>query len=71
MGTIAGGRWLAMAMNRREIIAQCIHSAEMEGGVISDEFRRDAEAYAQGRISSDELFNRTWKRHYKGSATVS
>ncbi|WP_204314181.1 antitoxin VbhA family protein [Bifidobacterium avesanii] len=41
---------------------EAIHSGEMEGAYVSEEFRRDAELYVNGDIGIEELGNRTMRR---------
>lgn len=41
---------------------EAIHSGEMEGAWVSEEFRADAEAYIAGEIAREELVERTRKR---------
>ncbi|KAA8828191.1 antitoxin VbhA family protein [Bifidobacterium myosotis] len=42
-------------MDRRRAIEEAVHSAEMEGGVVCDEFRADMEAYIRGEITPEDM----------------
>ena len=48
---------------RASKVAESIHSGEMEGLSVTEEFRLDAEDYVAGRIDSQELVARTRARH--------
>ncbi|MBM6675431.1 antitoxin VbhA family protein [Olsenella uli] len=41
---------------------EAIHSGEMEGAYVSDEFREDADEYVKGDISIEDLMKRTKRR---------
>lgn len=49
-------------MDRKRIMQEAIHSGEMEGAYVSAQFNEDAEDYAQGSISIQELARRTKRR---------
>ena len=51
------------AAERERRVAEAIHSGEMEGLPVTSATRRDAEAYVDDRIDSDELVARTRARH--------
>lgn len=58
-------------MDRKRLMEEAIHSGEMEGAYVSDEFREDAEEYVKGEISIEDLMRRTrrrWKADRKESA---
>ena len=43
---------------------EAIHSGEMDGAYVSEEFRKDADEYVRGDISIEDLVKRT-KRRWK------
>ena len=49
-------------VDRERAMREAIHSGEMEGAWVSEEFRADAEAYIAGEIAREELVERTRKR---------
>lgn len=49
-------------MDRRRLIEEAIHSGEMEGAYVSEEFREDADEYVKGNISIEDLMKRTKRR---------
>lgn len=49
-------------VDRERAMREAIHSGEMEGAWVSEEFRADAEAYIVGEIAIGELVERTKKR---------
>lgn len=49
-------------MDRRRLMEEAIHSGEMEGAYVSDEFREDADEYVKGDISIEDLMKRTKRR---------
>lgn len=51
-------------MDRERLMEEAIHSGEMEGAYVSAEFRGDADEYAKGDISIEDLMRRT-KRRWK------
>ena len=50
------------AVDRRRLMEEAIHSGEMEGAYVSDEFREDADEYVKGDISIEDLMKRTKRR---------
>lgn len=48
----------------KRLMEEAIHSGEMEGAYVSEEFREDADEYVKGDISIDDLMMRT-KRRWK------
>lgn len=48
---------------RRAVFEDGIHSAYLDGGMVSDEFRADAEEYINGFIDTDEILKRTQRRY--------
>ena len=48
---------------RRAVFEDGIHSAYLDGGMVSDAFRADAEEYINGLIDTDELLKRTQRRY--------
>lgn len=48
---------------RRRRVAEAIHSGEMEGVLVSDAGKADAEEYIAGLIDSNELVVRTRARY--------
>jgi hypothetical protein len=49
--------------NREHLVAEAIHSAEMEGLVVSEAAVADSAAYVAGQIESDELISRARARY--------
>lgn len=49
-------------MNRRQAVDESVHSGEMEGSYVSEQFDKDAEQYVKGDISIEELMRRTKRR---------
>lgn len=49
-------------MDRKRLMEEAIHSGEMEGAYVSNEFREDAEEYVHGEISIEDLMKRTRRR---------
>lgn len=49
-------------MDKERIMEEAIHSGEMEGSYVSEEFRKDAAEYTHGNISIEELMRRTKRR---------
>lgn len=50
-------------MDRKRAVEEAIHSGEMEGAYVSDEFRDDANEFAQGTMSIEQLMQRAWRRN--------
>lgn len=50
------------AVDRRRLMEEAIHSGEMEGAYVSEEFREDADEYVRGEISIEDLMMRTKRR---------
>lgn len=48
---------------RRAMVEDAIHSAEMEGGSVREEWKRDAQDYIDGRITAEEKLRRTMARY--------
>lgn len=48
---------------RRAAFEEGIHSAYLDGGMVTDAFRADAEEYINGIIDTDELLKRTQRRY--------
>ena len=48
---------------RRAAFEDGVHSAYLDGGMVTDAFRADAEEYINGIIDLDELLNRTQRRY--------
>jgi hypothetical protein len=48
---------------RRAAFEDGIHSAYLDGGMVTDAFRADAEEYINGIIDTDELLKRTQRRY--------
>lgn len=48
---------------RERIVAEAVHSVEMEGGRVDPDTLTDAQEYVAGRIDSDELVARTRARY--------
>jgi hypothetical protein len=48
---------------RRAAFEDGIHSAYLDGGMVTDVFRADAEEYINGIIDIDELLKRTQRRY--------
>ena len=46
-------------VDRERVMREAIHSGEMEGAWVSEEFRADVEAYIAGEIT----VRRTWRAH--------
>ena len=60
-------------MDRKRLMEEAIHSGEMEGAYVSEEFRKDADEYVKGDISIEDLMRRTrrrWKVERKEAAHV-
>lgn len=60
-------------MDRKRLMEEAIHSGEMEGAYVSEEFREDADEYVKGDISIEDLMRRTkrrWKVEHKEAAHV-
>ena len=53
-------------MDRKRAVEEAIHSGEMEGAYVSDEFRNDANEFAQGSMSIEQLMQRAWRRNNHG-----
>lgn len=51
-------------MDRKRLMEEAIHSGEMDGAYVSEEFRKDADKYVRGDISIEDLVKRT-KRRWK------
>ncbi|MBM6786037.1 antitoxin VbhA family protein [Collinsella tanakaei] len=51
-------------MDRKRLMEEAIHSGEMDGAYVSEEFRKDADEYVRGDISIEDLVKRT-KRRWK------
>ncbi|TPF87490.1 hypothetical protein BW13_00035 [Bifidobacterium sp. UTCIF-37] len=54
-------------MDRKRAVEEAIHSGEMEGAYVSDEFRNDANEFAQGGMSIEQLMQRAWRRNNHGA----
>jgi hypothetical protein len=54
---------LVTQAERERLVAEAIHSGEMEGLRLSAAGRRDAQEYIDGRIDTDELVARARARH--------
>ena len=50
-------------MDRKRAVEEVIHSGEMEGAYVSDDFRDDANEFAQGNMSIEQLMQRAWRRN--------
>ncbi|NEG54669.1 antitoxin VbhA family protein [Bifidobacterium platyrrhinorum] len=50
-------------MDRKRAVEEAIHSGEMEGAYVSDEFRNDASEFARGNMSIQQLMQRAWRRN--------
>lgn len=50
-------------MDRKRAVEEAIHSVEMEGAYVSDEFRDDANEFAQGNMNIEQLMQRAWRRN--------
>ncbi|MEK0218864.1 hypothetical protein WM014_08620 [Bifidobacterium mongoliense] len=48
---------------RSLVIRDGMHSAELEGGRVTDAYRRDAQDYIDGHIDEDGLIRRTRARY--------
>ena len=48
---------------RRAVFEDGVHSAYLDGGMVTDAFRADAEEYINGIIDTDELLKRTQIRY--------
>ena len=48
---------------RRAAFEDGVHSAYLDGGMVTDAFRADAEEYINGIIDLDELLIRTQRRY--------
>ena len=48
---------------RRAAFEDGVHSAYLDGGMVTDAFRADAEEYINGSIGLDELLKRTQRRY--------
>lgn len=48
---------------RRAAFEDGVHSAYLDGGMVTDAFRADAEEYINGIIDPDELLKRTQRRY--------
>lgn len=46
------------------MMEEAIHSGEMDGAYVSEEFRKDADEYVRGDISIEDLMKRA-KRRWK------
>lgn len=55
-------------MDRRRAVEESVRSGEMEGASVSAQFARDAEEYAKGGISADDLVRRTKRRWHPGES---
>ncbi|MGB3414604.1 MAG: hypothetical protein WBA28_07790 [Microbacteriaceae bacterium] len=44
-------------------VEEALHSAEIEGLIVSDDTRTDADSYVAGRINSDQLVDRVRARY--------
>lgn len=49
-------------VDRKRLMEEAIHSGEMEGSYVSEEFREDADEYVRGDISIEDLMKRTKRR---------
>ncbi|MBW3092587.1 hypothetical protein KIH79_06425 [Bifidobacterium sp. 82T10] len=58
-------------MDRKRAVEEAIHAGEMEGAYVSDEFRADADEFAQGSMNIEQLMQRAWRRndHNAGKRT--
>lgn len=56
-------------MDRKRAVEEAIHSGEMEGAYVSDEFRADANEFVQGDMSIEQLMRRAWRRNAHGTDT--
>lgn len=54
-----------MQLTRRGNVTRAIHSAELEGQVVSSDFMDDANEYIKGTINAEELVERTKTRIMK------
>ena len=67
-GGVVGGSAISLGLlkgatvDRERAMREAIHSGEMEGAWVPEEFRADAEAYIAGEIAREELVERTRKR---------
>lgn len=50
-------------MDRKRAVEEVIHSGEMEGAYVSDEFRADTGEFARGTMTIEELMRRAWRRN--------
>lgn len=60
-------------MDRKRLMEEAIHSGEMDGAYVSEEFRKDADEYVRGDISIEDLMKRTkrrWKVERRGAVHV-
>lgn len=48
---------------RAALVAEGIQSARLEGGDVTDDYRRDAQDYIEGRVDADALIARTRTRY--------
>ena len=50
--------------NRRAaLVAEGIHSAQLEGGDVTENYQRDAQEYINGTITATQLLRRTQRRY--------
>ncbi|MBO0871818.1 MAG: hypothetical protein J2P19_00335 [Pseudonocardia sp.] len=64
--TVERGTTGMSAEERARLVAEAIHSGEMEGLAVDEETRADADRYVAGEISSDELVARAKARYRLG-----
>ena len=50
-------------MDRKRAVEEAIHSGEMEGAYVSDEFRDDANEFVRGNMTIEQLMQRAWRRN--------
>ena len=50
-------------MDRKRTVEEAIHSGEMEGAYVSDEFRDDANEFVRGDMTIEQLMQRAWRRN--------
>lgn len=55
-------------MDRRRAVEEAIHSGEMEGAYVSDEFRADSDEFVRGTMTIEELMRRAWRRNDRTQA---
>lgn len=61
---------LLSELARREIVEQAMHSNRMEGLESTPELKADMELWIKGKITIDELIEKTLARYRKGEISA-